>query len=223
MKKIILLLIFFSCIILSSYGQKILEFYQTSNHGDIIYRNTERGAGGRLIVAGSNNSVIFNFLNEFSGGLYIGGNNTEAVAVLNANANYPILFNRTMKANAIYSTDKIGIGIENPTERLEVNGKIRAKEIKIEAENWPDYVFEKNYQLPSLSDVENYIKEKNHLPNIPSAAEVEEKGVNVGEMQETLLKKVEELTLYLIEQDKRIKKQEERIDTLLKELEQKQK
>ena len=64
--------------------------------------------------------------------------------------------------------------------------------------NWPDYVFEDNYQLPKLSEVEQYIKDKGHLPDMPSADEVADKGIKLGEMDGLLLRKIEELTLYMI-------------------------
>ncbi|MCH5718190.1 hypothetical protein [Niabella hibiscisoli] len=107
----------------------------------------------------------------------------------------------------------VGIDVAAPTEKLEVNGKIRAKEIKVEANNgtnWPDYVFTKEYQLPSLADVEKHIKEKGHLPEVPSAADVTKNGLELGNNQALLLKKIEELTLHLIQMEKettsRIKK-----------------
>jgi hypothetical protein len=121
----------------------------------------------------------------------------------------------------------VGIGVAGPTEKLEVKGKIRAQEIKVEANsgtNWPDYVFEKDYKLPSLSDVEKYIKEKSHLPEVPSAKEVEKDGLALGANQAVLLKKIEELTLYMIEQDKINKAQAEQIKkqaALLETLQQK--
>ncbi|MDD6209215.1 MAG: hypothetical protein PUB21_01250 [Bacteroidales bacterium] len=99
----------------------------------------------------------------------------------------------------------LGIGVTNPTKKLEVNGTIRAKEVIVETiGSWADYVFDKDYQLPSLAEVENHIKEHQHLPEIPSAAEVGENGVNLAEMNVKLLQKVEELTLYIIQQEKRI-------------------
>src|SRR5690606_24505185 len=105
----------------------------------------------------------------------------------------------------------VGIGTDTPRERLSVNGNIRAKEIKVEANNWPDYVFHENYHLRPLPEVKNYIEINGHLPEIPKAKEVEEQGVSLGEMNKLLLKKVEELTLYLIERDERIDKIEKEL------------
>lgn len=96
----------------------------------------------------------------------------------------------------------LGIGINNPAERLSVNGTIRAREIKVENAVWPDYVFSDNYSLMSLSDTEKMIKRDGHLPGIPSAAEVEKNGVGLGELNAKLLQKIEELTLHLIELQK---------------------
>jgi hypothetical protein len=77
---------------------------------------------------------------------------------------------------------------------------VYARQIQVQGSgNFPDYVFDKNYQLMSLSEVEQYIKENHHLPSVPSAAEVEKNGINIGQMNEILLKKVEELTLYMIQ------------------------
>ncbi|WP_291110877.1 hypothetical protein [Dysgonomonas sp. UBA7710] len=97
---------------------------------------------------------------------------------------------------------------------LNLAGTIRSKEVKIEATGWSDFVFNKNYDLPKLSEVEKHINEKQHLPGIPSEKEVLENGISVGEMQAKLLQKIEELTLYVITQDKRIKALEEENHTL---------
>lgn len=98
----------------------------------------------------------------------------------------------------------VGIGTDNPQEELSVKGKIRAHEIKVETANWPDYVFKPEYQLPSLIETEQFIKENGHLPEIPKASEVEANGLSLGEMNKLMMKKIEELTLHLIEKDKEI-------------------
>ena len=93
---------------------------------------------------------------------------------------------------------RVGIGTLNPREALSVNGTIRSKEVKVEAANWPDYVFKPNYRLPKLTEVKQYIDQNRHLPDLPSEAEVSKDGINLGEMNKLLVKKVEELTLYMI-------------------------
>ena len=70
--------------------------------------------------------------------------------------------------------------------------------------SWPDYVFDTKYKLPSLSDVEKYIKENKHLPNIPAASEIEANGMEVGDMQRKMMEKIEELSLYVIELKKEL-------------------
>lgn len=94
------------------------------------------------------------------------------------------------------------------------DGKIKAKEVEVKANVWADYVFKKEYQLRSLEDVEKYITEKGHLPNIPTAKEVFENGINVAQINSKLLEKIEELTLYSIEQNKKLQQQSEKIEVL---------
>lgn len=115
-----------------------------------------------------------------------------------------------------YSTGKVGIGTTNlGNYELSVNGEIRAKEIKVET-GWADYVFLKNYNLPTLQEVEKHIEDNGHLINIPSAAEVEANGIELGEMNKLLLEKIEELTLYIIQQEKAQKQLESRLVQLEK-------
>jgi hypothetical protein len=120
----------------------------------------------------------------------------------------------------------IGIGTANPAYKLDVLGTIRAKEVKVDLNGTADFVFDSNYKLRPLSEVEQYVKEHKHLQEIPSAKEVEQNGVSLGEMQNKLLQKVEELTLYTIEQNKKldqqnleIKKQNEKIQDLEEKIE----
>jgi hypothetical protein len=116
----------------------------------------------------------------------------------------------TAGATINYTGGDVGIGTSLATNpngyRLAVNGKIGAKDVQVETSSttWPDYVFNATYQLPSLQSVEKFIQENKHLENVPSAAEVEENGHSLGEMDKILLKKVEELTLYIIQQQKEI-------------------
>lgn len=107
--------------------------------------------------------------------------------------------------------------------RLFVKDGIKAEKIKVEnpsSNGWADYVFKKDYKLRSLEEVEKHISEKGHLPNIPSAKEVEKDGINLGEMDAKLLEKIEELTLYSIEQNKQLKSQSEEIKELREQVQQ---
>ena len=109
----------------------------------------------------------------------------------------------------------IGIGTTNPDMKLTVKGKIHAEEVKIDLSiPAPDYVFREDYNLRSLNEVEKFIKENNHLPEISSAKEFKNNGLMLAEMDMNLLKKVEELTLYTIAQEKKIEKVEKENESL---------
>jgi len=111
----------------------------------------------------------------------------------------------------------VGVGTVAPKEMLSVNGNIRARQIKVETTNWPDYVFSENYQLPSLKETEKFIQTNGHLPEVPKAETVEKEGYSLNEMDKILLKKIEELTLHIIDLDKTNQKQQQLIDKLLLE------
>jgi len=120
--------------------------------------------------------------------------------------------------NPVMITDpsgNVGIGTPNidPAYKLSVGGSIRAMEVKVET-GWADYVFGKGYKLKPLSELNDYIRQNKHLPGVPSAAEVKENGVKVGETESLLLRKIEELTLYLIEMKKDDDILKQRIDSL---------
>ncbi|MBQ6764989.1 MAG: hypothetical protein IJP45_07375 [Paludibacteraceae bacterium] len=105
----------------------------------------------------------------------------------------------------------IGIGTETPQHKLDVRGTIRANEILVNNVTGADFVFNESYNLRPLSEVKAYVQENQHLPEIPSAAEMQEKGVNINELQIQLLQKVEELTLYIIQQEQRIQELESQL------------
>lgn len=105
----------------------------------------------------------------------------------------------------------IGIGTNPVNDRFAVDGRIKAREVIVTDMGWADHVFNDRYRLPKLSEISRYIAINKHLPGIPSAKEVSESGVRVGEMQAKLLEKIEELTLHMIAQEKRIDSQEKEI------------
>ncbi|AXT62484.1 hypothetical protein D1816_19655 [Aquimarina sp. AD10] len=151
----------------------------------------------RALVHYINDELHLNYDSDFEGGTFIGGPKVIM--------------------------DNVGIGTRNPDPnyKLSVNGKVRAKEIVVEA-NWADYVFQENYQLPTLEEVAIFIKENYHLPDVPSQQEIEKEGVAVGDMQRIHMQKIEELTLYILQQEKRIKElevQNAKIEALEQKLE----
>ncbi|MGY3793728.1 hypothetical protein [Aquimarina sp. 433] len=135
-----------------------------------------------------------------------GSNTRLGFFTSNNTNNYPV------ERMTVSNNGNVGIGTYTPDAKLAVNGNIHTQEVKVDLVGWPDYVFEEDYNLPTLQEVEQHISEKGHLKNIPSAAEVAQNGIQLGEMNKKLLEKIEQLTLYMIEQNKKT-------DFLLKEVE----
>lgn len=140
----------------------------------------------------------------YSAGYYETGSNK--LYIDNSNTSTPLLYGN-------FASDQLGINTNSiPTGyTFAVAGKIVAEEIKVQvASAWPDYVFHPAYKLPSLKEVEKHIKTKGQLTNIPSAKEVEENGIELGEMNAKLLQKIEELTLYILALNKRMEQLEKK-------------
>lgn len=157
----------------------------------------------------------------------MGNNNSEDpntdTSTPNASGVTRIRFSDAVHKNSlvIFNTGKVTVGTDqydnDPNYIFYVRKGIKAEQIKVEnpaTNGWADYVFKKEYKLRTLEEVEKHIQEKGHLPNIPSAGEVEKEGINLGEMDAKLLEKIEELTLYSIEQNKRLQKQSDEIKEL---------
>jgi hypothetical protein len=193
-------------------NNRVLEIFNPNNtlnsqsHVILSTGSTLNNSGAGTLSWISRNST------GFKGMAYV-GSTTQGDASINSSAN---LVFATSNGSAVYPRmviDKdgnVGIGTINPNEMLSVKGKIRAQEIKVETSGWPDYVFAKDYQLPSLQETDRHIKDKGHLPGIPSAEEVKCNGIDLGEMNAKLLKKIEELTLYLIDMKK--EKEQEKLE-----------
>jgi hypothetical protein len=121
---------------------------------------------------------------------------------------------------SLLANGRVGIGSINPDAELTVNGTAHVQEVKVDLTiPGPDYVFEPTYHLSPLDSIKTYIDKNKHLPEVPSAKEMEKNGVNLGEMNMLLLKKIEELTLYVIEQNKKIDEINKRDEDLRKEIE----
>lgn len=112
---------------------------------------------------------------------------------------------------AIKRNGNVGIGTLSPNEKLTVAGNIHAREIRVTVDAGADFVFEEDYQLPSLKELEMYLEKHKHLPEIAPAAEMEKEGVHLTAFSIQLLQKIEELTLYTIDQEKKIDILEQRL------------
>lgn len=202
--------------------------YNTGKHVIVGFggQNSNMYVSGKVGIGTSNPSA----------NLEVKGGNGVAISLYNDQANYWDIVNSTYgkldfvrgKSNIYMRIDQsgnVGIGTITPDSKLSVNGNIHTKEVKVDLIGWSDFVFAKDYDLPNLKEVEQHIKEKGHLKDIPSEEDVKENGIFLGKMDSKLLQKIEELTLYAIDQEKRIVTLEiknEKLMSLLEELLKKQ-
>ncbi len=166
---------------------------------------------------------------DLNGHFFIHDNTNAGVIYFPANGNfyfrstdYPQVYDAANERMFIGGNGNVGIGTtleNNPNNyKLAVNGTIGALEVIIEnsSSTWSDYVFDKNYKILSLLELEKYITKNKHLPDVPSANEVKEKGIKVAEMDATLLKKIEEQTIYIIDLQKQIDELKKQIEIIKK-------
>ncbi len=176
---------------------------------NILLHNTS-GSGLHMRTDSSGNS----FVNNMDGFV---GNGTTANGFFAITGQTGLYFKTgssgssgTERMRIMDSTGYVGINTQTPDYQLDVKGVIRAEEVIVET-GWSDFVFEAGYELKPLHEVEEFIEVNGHLPDVPSAEEVEAEGVTLGESQAVLLQKIEELTLYIIEQEKRIQALEDEL------------
>lgn len=160
------------------------NYFPTAISGDF---NIRGGAGRDILFGTLNGNTPVERMRIYQNGNININNSLSVQGVINGTN-----FNAS-------NTVKIG-NVNVPSGyKLAIDGKAICTELKVRASNaWPDYVFDETYKLRSINELEKFIKENNHLPNIPSAKEIEENGIEVGDMNSRLLEKIEELTLYMI-------------------------
>jgi hypothetical protein len=156
---------------------------------------------GQLYFGGWDNSKI-----RYREAFYAQGNWSDWMTLLDSKNNVESSGKLmiTGQGNHFITQGNVGIGTSNPQDKLTVAGNIGAREIKVSTNAGADFVFEPGYKLPGLSELEKFVKTNKHLPEIPTAKQMVENGVNLGELNIKLLQKVEELTLHLIEKDKQM-------------------
>ncbi len=198
-----------------NYGSRsIFSFLHSGNIG--IGTNSPNGQlhiGKQETPAGAEGSIVRLVLQPYG---HVTGPWNFICRDTNMNAFLDVNYGSRPVFSFLHSGN-VGIGTNNPQYKLDVNGTINAQEIKVNHKSLhvPDYVFEDDYQLCPLSELENFVTTHKHLPDIPPAENMEKNGVAIGELQIKLLQKIEELTLYAIEQDKRIKNLEMKMGNVL--------
>ena len=177
---------------------------------------TETSEEGISPAANHRFSYDGKYLNHYGFGFYSYSKSSDAGGINTYMSGYYGLDFFTTDTNRmkILSNGDVGIGTTTPDKKLTVNGTIHSKEIIVDTNITPDYVFQKyytgkselkeDYIIPTLAEIESFTKKNNHLPGVPSAKEMQEKGISLGEMSNILLQKIEELTLYTIEQKKEL-------------------
>jgi hypothetical protein len=156
----------------------------------------------KLTILTPNNSTGFTHMSDQGIVLATSVGGISATIGTSSNHTFRLIANSQAVIN-ITPVGNVGIGTTNPTYKLSVLGNIRCTEAVVET-GWADFVFDDDYRLPSLNEVEKFIDYNNHLPNIPTASEIQKNGLRLGEIQTKMMAKIEELTLYLIEANKRI-------------------
>jgi len=219
--------------------------WESDDLGETTYSIANRGVLNiHRVILGSSNNNFFS-LQAFDNGtdnidFYIVSANWTAIAVravmlggptpvtqniaITTSTTTPSGTPHALNVIPVITTDEwgnmaIGTNTIDTDYKLSVGGGIRATNIVVE-NGWADYVFDKRYRLMPLHEVGDYVHINHHLPDVPTANEIKKSGINVGETETMLLKKIEELTLYLIEKDKQLQLQEERLKVVEQQMKQ---
>lgn len=206
------------------YEHGIIDFQAEK----IIAGFQDYGTGKRYVFAGmgAGEGIIVNPTNNFVG---IGTSNPNSKLEITSGTSNGLLVSTQQTVDYGYGINTVvnrdltkAISVSNgTTENFLVygNGKVWAREINVTLGNLGDFVFDKNYKLLTINELETFVNKNHHLPGVPSAVEVGENGLNVGEFQNILLQKIEEMSLYIINQNKKLEEQQQKIIKLEEKIE----
>lgn len=182
-------------------GQIRFFWSETAKHSYLDYQ-------GNFYLRLASNSGISPLILEKTGNVGVGYPTSYTPGATHVPTGYKLGINGNAICESLTANQKVGIGIAPPAVgdyNLYVKGGILTEVVTVKLQaNWPDYVFAKDYKLSTLKEVEAFISRNKHLPDLPSSERVEKEGINLGDMNSILLKKIEELTLYIIDQQKQI-------------------
>lgn len=195
----------------------IRKLSSTDGRGLVISGKTENATTAQptLILAGYTKDFAAD--NSYDAAVSIRGYNVDNNSALQSAPIFKVLNGAQSSYFTVNSNGNVGIGTNSPDSKFTVAGNIHSQEVKVTVDAGADFVFEDDYNLRTLEETEQFITENNHLPEIASADEMVENGLEVGKMNIKLLQKVEELTLYMIEMNKEMKSQKEEINLLKSE------
>jgi hypothetical protein len=198
---------------------------------DLVYNNLLTFNNGNIGIANATPSSVLDIQSDVDRSAFRiqGGKPYNTfyldISSFKINDNPEVGYSLNIKNNSqvynnllVFNNGNVGIGTTITDAKLTVKGDIHAREVRVDLVGGvADYVFAPTYNLRPLAEVEQFVKANSHLPEIPSAKEVAQNGVNLGEMQNKLLQKVEELTLYVIEQEKKQSVTLQKLEELRKE------
>jgi hypothetical protein len=193
------------------------------NESDLAQYEVARIHNGNVVIGITNPSEKLDVAGNIKIRESNGSDNTDPMTLSRLNNGYNSSELRLSLGDDLdVSDDFLSIGVYSAAHsgawknffKLNTRGELITKKVIVTLDGWSDNVFDKNYRLVSLKDVEEYIKENKHLPNIPSEKTIVEKGLDTGEMLKLQMAKIEELTLHLIEQQKQIANQQKELESL---------
>jgi hypothetical protein len=179
-------------------GKILVNYNSSTTNPHLTLRESQTGDYGRLEFANTGTTRTWHIAGQVAVGTGTTGRENDILNIWNSGRGDIMTFRGDGRVGILTTTPATGYA-------LSVNGRIICEELRVQLSgSWPDYVFADNYNLPSISQLEKYIQQNKHLPGIPQATLLEKEGIAIGDMQKRMMEKIEELTLYIIQQQKEI-------------------